>query len=46
MDWQLRYFDAIPHAALARAIGHRLACERMHDAYYGLLAPWPNKSFI
>jgi signal transduction histidine kinase len=39
MDWQLTYFDAIPHAQLAETIGHRLEHERMHDGYYGLFRP-------
>ncbi|MFC0698294.1 sensor histidine kinase [Paraburkholderia humisilvae] len=36
MDWQLKYFDAIPRAQLAKTIGHRVERERMHNAYYGL----------
>jgi signal transduction histidine kinase len=39
MDWQLRYFDAIPAADLPQTIGRRLEHERMHDAYYGLFGP-------
>ena len=39
MQWQLIYFDSMPHSALADAIHRRLEHERMHANYYGLFSP-------
>ena len=39
MQWQLIYFDSMPHTALADAIHRRLEHERMHANYYGLFTP-------
>ncbi|WP_429282997.1 ATP-binding protein [Paraburkholderia sp. GAS41] len=36
MEWQLIYFDSMPHGELADAIHRRLEHERMHANYYGL----------
>ncbi|WP_144154315.1 sensor histidine kinase [Paraburkholderia sp. BCC1885] len=36
MEWQLIYFDSMPHGELADAIHRRLEHERMHTNYYGL----------
>jgi HAMP domain-containing protein len=36
MDWQLLYFDSMPHGELAQAISRRIEHERMHSNYYGL----------
>jgi len=36
MDWQLLYFDSMPHDDLADAISRRIEHERMHSNYYGL----------
>jgi signal transduction histidine kinase len=36
MDWQLIYFDSMPHGELADAIHQRIEHERMHTNYYGL----------
>jgi hypothetical protein len=33
MQWQLIYFDSMPHTALADAIHRRLEHERMHANY-------------
>ncbi len=38
MDWQLIYFDSIPHVELTQTIERRLERERMHAAYYGLFS--------
>jgi signal transduction histidine kinase len=36
MDWQLTYFDSLPHDEVAEAVQRRLEHERMHADYYGL----------
>jgi signal transduction histidine kinase len=38
IDWQMIYFDSMPHTELAAAIHRRLEHERMHTNYYGLFA--------
>jgi signal transduction histidine kinase len=38
MDWQLIYFDSMPHGDLTDAIYRRIEHERMHTNYYGLFA--------
>ena len=38
MEWQLIYFDSMPHGELAAAIHRRLEHERMHANYYGLFS--------
>jgi hypothetical protein len=35
MDWQLLYFDSMPHGDLEQAISRRIEHERMHSNYYG-----------
>ncbi|WP_323119634.1 sensor histidine kinase [Burkholderia alba] len=36
IEWQMIYFDSMPHTELADAIHRRLEHERMHTNYYGL----------
>jgi signal transduction histidine kinase len=36
MDWQLAYFDSLPHDEVAEAVQRRIEHERMHADYYGL----------
>jgi signal transduction histidine kinase len=36
MDWQLIYFDSMPHSDVTEAIYRRIEHERMHTNYYGL----------
>jgi len=38
MDWQLIYFDSMPHGDLIDAIYGRIEHEHMHTNYYGLFA--------